>query len=225
MAPVKVRSRCRRPAAAAGVTPREAIELLREGNRRFVSGDHTAHDFGAQVEATSAGQHPFAAVVGCIDSRVPPEIVFDQGLGDLFVVRVAGNVIGPDQLASLEFACSLAGARLVVILGHTRCGAVVGALEGRELGHLTGLLEKIRPAADVGGADGEARVPNDSAGTTVRSVPPTPELVAQVAEANVRLTIERVRGESEVLVEMESAGEIAIVGAMYAVETGEVRFL
>jgi carbonic anhydrase len=192
--------------------PQGALARLREGNRRFVAGERAARDLRAQVQVTSHGQHPFAIVLGCIDSRVPPEVIFDQGIGDIFTVRVAGNVVGPDQLGSMEFACKVAGARLVLVLGHTRCGAVAGALEGAELGNLTALLDKISPAQKV--------VVDDEHPPAV-----TFDLIARVAEANVTRMVERVQAESPILAGMEEAGEIAIAGAMYEVETGRVRFL
>jgi carbonic anhydrase len=192
--------------------PQGALARLREGNRRFVAGERAERDLRAQVETTSHGQHPFAIVLGCIDSRVPPEVIFDQGIGDIFTGRVAGNVVGADQLGSMEFACRVAGAKLVLVLGHTRCGAVAGALEGAELGNLTALLDKISPARKV-------IVDEDN------PPPVTFELIADVAEANVRRMVERIRNESPVLAGMEEAGEIAIAGAMYEVETGRVRFL
>jgi carbonic anhydrase len=196
----------------AGITPSGALERLRQGNRRFVSGERADRDLRSQVEVTSHGQHPFAIVLGCIDSRVPPEVVFDQGIGDIFTGRVAGNVVGADQLGSMEFACKVAGARLVLVLGHTRCGAVAGALEGAELGNLTALLDKISPAQKV--------VVDDD-----QPPPVTFELIARVAEANVRRMVERIREESPVLASMEAEGAILIAGAMYEVETGRVRFL
>jgi carbonic anhydrase len=196
----------------AGITPSGALERLRQGNRRFVSGERADRDLRSQVEGTSHGQHPFAIVLGCIDSRVPPEVVFDQGIGDIFTGRVAGNVVGADQLGSMEFACKVAGARLVLVLGHTRCGAVAGALEGAELGNLTALLDKISPAQKV--------VVDDD-----QPPPVTFELIARVAEANVRRMVERIREESPVLASMEAEGAILIAGAMYEVETGRVRFL
>lgn len=196
----------------ASITPADALDFLEEGNRRFVAGQRAERDLRAQVEVTSHGQHPFAIVLGCIDSRVPPEVVFDQGIGDIFTGRVAGNVVGSDQLGSMEFACKVAGARLVLVLGHTRCGAVAGALEGAELGNLTALLDKISPATKV--------LVDDEHPPAV-----TFDRVARVAEANVRSMVERIRNESPVLAGMEQAGEIAIAGAMYEVETGRVRFL
>lgn len=196
----------------AGITPSGALELLRQGNRRFVSGERADRNLLSQVRVTSHGQHPFAIVLGCIDSRVPPEVIFDQGIGDIFTGRVAGNVVGDDQLGSMEFACKVAGARLVLVLGHTRCGAVAGALEGAELGNLTALLDKISPAQKVVvGADDPS--------------PVTFELITRVAEANVRRMVERIRKESPVLASMEADGGVLIAGAMYEVETGSVRFL
>ena len=196
----------------AGITPSGALERLRDGNRRFVSGERADRNLRSQVQVTSHGQYPFAIVLGCIDSRVPPEVVFDQGIGDIFTGRVAGNVVGEDQLGSMEFACKVAGAKLVLVLGHTRCGAVAGALEGAELGNLTALLDKISPAQKV--------VVDDE-----HPPPVTFELIARVAEANVRRMVQRIREESPVLASMEVDGEILVAGAMYEVETGNVRFL
>ncbi len=191
-------------------SPDDALALLREGNERFRSGARVDRDLLAQVTATSGGQYPFAVVLGCIDSRVPVEVIFDQGIGDVFTARVAGNVVNGDVLGSMEFACQVAGAKAVVVLGHTACGAVKGALAGAELGHLTGLVQKIEPAvaAVVGDRD--------------RS---DPSYVDAVAEANVRLVIDQIRAQSTVLSEMESVGDIAIAGAMYGVGSGEVRWL
>lgn len=197
----------------AEITPSVALEMLREGNRRFVAGEPAERDYHEQVETTSHGQHPFAIILGCIDSRVPPEVIFDQGIGDVFTTRVAGNVVSPDVLGSMEFACRIAHSKLALVLGHTMCGAVAGALQGAELGNLTTLLDKIGPATKVLVEDD--RLPDDL----------TPEIIERVSEANVVRMVERIREESDVLAEMEAAGEIRIVGAMYRVETGEVYFL
>lgn len=196
----------------AAITPSAALEMLKDGNRRFVDGEPASRDYHDQVEITSHGQHPFAMILGCIDSRVPPEVIFDQGIGDVFTGRVAGNVVDTDQLGSMEFACKLAGARLIVVLGHTRCGAVAGALKGAELGNLSSLLGKIGHARKVVvGDEGVENITN--------------QLITEVAEANVRRTVDRIRTESLVLSEMERKEEILILGAMYEVETGKVRFL
>lgn len=192
------------------LTPQAALDMLRDGNRRFVNGTPASRDLMEQVKATAAGQYPFAVVLGCIDSRVPVETVFDQGIGDIFAARVAGNVANEDLLGSMEFACGLAGSKVVVVLGHTSCGAVMGAIGNAELGNLTGLLGKIEPA--VQSVNGTRDV-EDAA------------YVDRVAEANVRHVLEDVRTRSPVLAQMEAAGDILIVGAMYDVGSGAVRFL
>jgi len=197
----------------ARITPKRALEILRQGNRRFVDGTLAERDYHEQVEVTSHGQYPFAIVLGCIDSRVPPEILFDQGIGDVFTTRVAGNVVSADVLGSMEFACRMAHSKLVVVLGHTMCGAVAGALQGAELGNLTTLLDKIGPATKV-------LVEDDHLPENL-----TPQIIERVAEANVVRMVARIREESPVLAEMEATGEIAVVGAMYHVESGEVVFL
>jgi len=184
--------------------------MLREGNARFVGGTPAQRDYSAQVSATAGGQYPFAVVLGCIDSRVPVETVFDQGIGDIFSARVAGNIVNGDLLGSMEFACNLAGSKAVVVLGHTACGAVKGAIAGAELGNLTGLVRKIEPA--VAAVEGERDTDNAA-------------YVDQVAEVNVRQVLDQIRADSPVLAGMESDGSIALVGAMYDVSTGQVRFL
>jgi carbonic anhydrase len=192
----------------AAMTPAQALERLREGNARFTSNATKPRDWSAKVAATASGQFPFAAVLACMDSRAPIEIVFDQGLGDVFGVRVAGNVVNDDELGSLEYAAKV-GAKLLVVLGHTRCGAVKGALEGVELGNLTGLLAKIRPAmaaAKCTDAKSEA-------------------CVTSVAEQNVRQSMREIRARSPYLAKALDAGTIQLVGAMYDVETGRVQFL
>ena len=194
----------------AALTPETALGMLRDGNGRFVDGRRAGRDLAAQVRSTASGQYPFAVVLGCIDSRVPTEVIFDQGIGDIFSARVAGNVVNGDLLGSMEFACRLAGSKAVVVLGHTACGAVKGAISSAELGNLTGLVQKIEPA--VAAVDGERDVDNDG-------------YVDAVAETNVRQVLEQIRSESAVLAEMEASGEIAMVGAMYDVSTGQVRWL
>lgn len=194
----------------AAMTPSEALAALREGNRRFVEGRLLARPWTDQVEATADGQYPFAVVLGCIDSRVPVEKVFDQGIGDIFTGRVAGNVINEDQLGSMEFACRIAGAKAVVVMGHTSCGAVKGAIGNARLGNLTSLVRKIEPAVERVRAEMEAD---------------DPSFPDAVAEAHVGLVIEAVRRQSPVLAQMERDGEIALQGAMYDISTGEVRFL
>lgn len=197
----------------AAATPADALRRLREGNTRFVDADTRDRDLLAQAAATADGQHPLAAVVGCIDSRVPVELVLDQGIGDVFVARTAGNVVDGDVLGSLEFATRLAGVKAVVVLGHSSCGAVKGACDGAELGHLTGLLGKITPAVEeVTGGD------------------PTPgsedgDVVQQVVEANVRRVAATILDRSEVIAELHDAGEVAVVGAWYELATGRVHWL
>ncbi|MYH30850.1 MAG: carbonic anhydrase [Acidobacteria bacterium] len=197
-------------ASQAALTPDAALTLLADGNARFVAGTPARRDYGDQIRATAAAQYPFAVVLGCIDSRVPIETVFDQGIGDIFSARVAGNIVNTELLGSMEFACRLAGAKLVVVLGHTSCGAVKGAISSARLGNLTQLVQKIDPAVEA--IEGERDV--DNAG-----------YVDGVAEENVRMVIEEIRRESPVLATMEQEREIRIVGAMYDVSTGVVRFI
>ncbi|MBK3517877.1 carbonic anhydrase family protein [Carboxylicivirga marina] len=197
----------------ANITPADAIQLLKEGNKRFVEKKQIERDLLQQVNETAGGQYPFAAVVSCIDSRIPTEVVFDQGIGDIFNVRVAGNIVNEDILGSLEFACKLAGAKAIVVLGHTSCGAVKGACDDAKLGNLTQMLGKIKPAVELTPtAEGEAR----NSGNI--------EFVNKVADKNVELTIENIKSQSTVLNEMFDTGEISIVGAMYDVKTGKITF-
>ena len=168
-----------------------------------------------QVNETSGGQFPFAAVLSCIDSRVPVETIFDQGIGDLFSIRIAGNFVNDDILGSMEFACKLAGSKVVLVLGHTSCGAVKGACDGAELGKLTGMLNKIKPAVNA------VQEPEEASERTSGNL----KFVNEVAQKNVELTIEDIRKGSEVLSEMEATGDIVFAGAMYDVSTGEVHFV
>ena len=197
-------------ASQAAVTPDSALTLLIEGNARFVAGTPARRDYSDQIRATAAGQYPFAVVLACIDSRVPIETVFDQGIGDVFAARVAGNIVNTELLGSMEFACRLAGSKLVVVLGHTSCGAVKGAISSARLGNLTQLVQKIEPAVEA--IEGERDA--DNAG-----------YVDGVAAENVRMVIAEIRRESSVLATMEQDGEIRIVGGMYDVSTGVVRFI
>lgn len=197
-------------ASQAAMTPDGAVDMLREGNRRFVAGTPMERDLAAQMRETAGGQFPFAIVLGCVDSRVPVETVFDQGIGDIFVARVAGNIANPDLIGSMEFACAVAGSKAVVVMGHTACGAVKGAIDRAELGNLTGLVQKVEPA--IAAVEGD----RDSSNAMY---------VDQVAETNVRLTLDAIRAQSEVLAGMEEAGDIRMVGAMYDLTTGQVRFL
>lgn len=197
------------------MTPEKALELLKEGNQRFLRGAPRERKLNQQVIETAYGQYPFASIIGCIDSRVPTSLIFDQGIGSLFSARVAGNIVNDDILGSLEFACKLAGAKLVVVLGHTSCGAVKGACDQAELGNLTALLSKINPAvlAVTEPENPEERTSKNAA------------FVDAVALENVRLTVQNVRTYSNVLRSMEKQGAIKIIGAMYDVATGEVTFL
>ncbi|MBU2949885.1 carbonic anhydrase [Tamlana agarivorans] len=198
----------------ATMTPASALQSLKEGNERFQNNIKANRDLKEQVNDTSGGQYPFATVLSCIDSRVPAEMVFDQGLGDIFSARVAGNFVNEDILGSMEFACKLAGTKLIVVLGHTSCGAIKGACDHAELGNLTKLLEKITPA--VNGVE----EPKDASERTSKNL----TFVDEVSKKNVELTIDRIHAESPVLAEMEKAGEIKIVGAMYDISTGAVHF-
>ena len=197
------------------LSPQEAIELLKEGNQRFVSRGMRERDLLAQVEETSKGQFPFACIVGCIDSRVPATTVFDQGIGSLFVATVAGNIINEDILGSLEFGCAAAGSKAIIVLGHTSCGAVKGACDSVELGNLTSLLSKINASVK------ETVEPNDPSMRNSSNLP----FVNEVAKNNVLRSVENIRVKSNVLRRLEEDGKITIVGAMYDVSTGQVSFL
>lgn len=202
-------------ASQDAISPAKALELLKEGNQRFITKSQVERDLNLQVEQTSTGQFPFATVLSCIDSRVPAELVFDQGIGDIFSVRIAGNFVNGDILGSMEFASKLAGTKLILVLGHTACGAVKGACDHAELGNLTGMLENISPAVEA------ITEPADAEQRTSANI----DFVNAVGTKNVELTIERIRKESPVLADMEKAGEIQIVGGMYDIATGKVNFL
>jgi len=195
----------------ATLTPEQAFEILREGNRRFVSNLRANRNLLQQVNETSSGQHPFAIVLSCIDSRTSAELIFDQGLGDIFSVRIAGNVLNEDILGSMEFACEVAGSKLIVVLGHTRCGAVQGACNHVELGHLTGLLSKIGPAVHHVVQAGGGMLDPD-------------EFVERVALENTRHQMRAILARSPILEHLYAQGRIGIVGGMYSVETGDVQF-
>lgn len=193
--------------------PDEVVTLLFEGNARFVSGDVTSRDHRAQVRAAVKGQWPKAVILSCVDSRVPVEDVFDCGIGDLFVARVAGNIVNVDMLGSLEFACAVAGAKVIMVLGHEYCGAIKGAIDKVELGNLTALLNIISPAIDeVEGHDGVRLASN-------------PAFVHRVAEQNVLRSVRRIREESPILRTLEETGQIRIVGCMYDLDTSVVELL
>ena len=202
-------------ASQDAISPAKALELLQEGNQRFIAKQQVERDLNLQVDQTSTGQFPFATVLSCIDSRVPAELVFDQGIGDIFSVRIAGNFVNTDILGSMEFASKLAGTKLILVLGHTACGAVKGACDHAELGNLTSMLDNIAPAVEA------ITEPADAADRTSANI----DFVNAVGTKNVELTIERIREESPVLAEMEQAGEIQIVGGMYDIATGKVNFL
>ena len=199
-------------ACQEAVTPDMIVKRLQSGNARFVSGKPVNQNHLKKVKATAAGQYPLGSVVSCIDSRAPAEMVFDQGIGDLFNARVAGNIVNEDILGSLEFAHKVAGAKLLVVMGHTNCGAIKGACDDAKLGNLTGLLGKIKPAATAVTADIKDRSSKNHA------------FVEMVAENNVKMTVEAIREKSPTLREMEQKGEIKIVGAMYDVNTGKVTW-
>ncbi|MFM0260270.1 carbonic anhydrase family protein [Paraburkholderia sediminicola] len=194
------------------LTPDQIIENFKQGNRRFRSGKMLAHDYLAQKRATAGGQYPAAVILSCIDSRAPAEILLDTRIGDTFNARIAGNIANDDLLGSLEFACAAAGAKVVIVMGHTGCGAIKGAIDHVELGNLTGLLAKIRPAVDETQYAGERSSKNY-------------EFVDAVAQTNVRRTIDAIRNGSSVLAPMEKEGKVKIVGAMYHLDGGIVEFL
>jgi len=194
------------------MTPQQALAELRAGNARFVAGHPLKRNLPMDVKATASGQYPFAVVLSCVDSRQPIEIVLDQGIGDVFSARVAGNVLNDDILGSMEFACRVSGAKLIAVIGHSNCGAIKGAVDDVQLGNLTGLLAKIKPAVDA--------VPTEVQPRTSKNL----EFVDKVAEANVRLVMQQIRERSTILREMIDQGQIGLVGGMYDLSTGEVHF-
>ena len=198
----------------ATMTPEKSLQHLKEGNNRFLNNKKAERNLLEQVSDTSKGQFPFATILSCIDSRVSSELIFDQGVGDIFSVRIAGNFVNEDILGSMEFACKLAGTKLIVVLGHTSCGAVKGACDDAKMGNLTTLLSKIKPAVNA------VTEPTDASQRNSGNI----EFVNNVAEKNVNLTMDNIRKESPVLEEMEQNGEIKIIGAMYDVNSGAVTF-
>lgn len=196
------------------MTPEKALEFLKEGNVRFQNNLKANRNLLQQVDETSEGQFPFATILSCIDSRVSAELVFDQGLGDIFSVRIAGNVVNEDILGSIEFACKLAGSKIVLVLGHTSCGAVKGACDHAEMGHLTTLLSKIKPAVEA------VKEPSEESKRNSKNL----AFVDEVAEVNVHLAIEQIRRQSPLLEAMEKSNEIQIYGGMYDVTNGAVSF-
>ncbi|MBL85632.1 MAG: carbonic anhydrase [Winogradskyella sp.] len=198
----------------ATMTPDKSLQYLKEGNVRFQKNLKANRNLLEQVNDTADGQFPFATILSCIDSRVSAELVFDQGLGDIFSIRIAGNFVNQDILGSMEFACKLAGTKLIVVLGHTSCGAVKGACDHARMGNLTTLINKIEPAVYA------VEEPEDK---TMRNSSNL-EFVDAVSKKNVEMTLENIRNQSVILNEMEKNGEIKIVGAMYDISTGGVEF-
>lgn len=196
----------------ASITPRKALEILKAGNNRFVSNLQAHRDLLEQVNDTRDGQWPFATILSCIDSRTSAELIFDQGLGDIFSVRIAGNIVNTDILGSMEFACKVAGSKLIVVLGHTKCGAVKGACDHVEMGNLTELLSKIQPAVYQEKETSENRTASN------------PAFVENVSEINVKRNVRNIIERSFILEHMIENGEIGIVGGMHNIETGEVTF-
>jgi carbonic anhydrase len=195
-----------------GLTPDLALEILIDGNKRFVNNLKANRNLLQQVNETSAGQFPFAAILSCIDSRTSAELIFDQGLGDVFSIRIAGNILNEDILGSMEFATMVAGSKVLLVLGHSKCGAIVGACNNVELGNLTALLKKVKPAMDA-----------DTL-TTDNRTGSNPDFVNRVTTNNVLLTIDRIRNESTIISDLEKNGALKIVGGVYDVETGKVDF-
>lgn len=198
----------------AAMTPQDVLQSLKEGNARFVSGDSTPHDWLGEAEATAGGQYPSAIVLSCLDSRVPVEIVFDKGIGDIFVGRVAGNFENTDMLGSMEFGTAVAGSKVIVVLGHSSCGAVLGTIDQAELGLLTATLANIEPAVrDALRETGGERASSNA------------ELANAAIEENVRQTVSDITSRSEVLRGLVESGDLLVVGAVYDLGTGQVTFL
>lgn len=198
----------------ANLTPRMALEILKEGNERFVKNLKAQRDLLAQVNATRDGQWPFATVLSCMDSRTSAELVFDQGLGDIFSVRIAGNIVNTDILGCMEFACKVAGSKLIVVLGHTKCGAVKGACDHVEMGNLTELLSKLQPAVYE-----ERSITSPDKRNSAN-----PAFVENVSAINVRRSVKSIIERSYIIEQMVESGAIGVVGAMYNIETGKVEF-
>jgi carbonic anhydrase len=194
------------------LTPALAIEILKEGNKRFINNIKAHRDLLQQANDTSSGQFPFAAILSCIDSRTSAELIFDQGLGDIFSIRIAGNILNDDILGSMEFACKIAGSKLIVVLGHTKCGAIEGACDNIELGHVTTLLNKIKPAIAIETETKSERNSHNKA------------FVGNVTKHNVTITVQQVKEQSPILREMEQSGIIKIIGGVYDLDSGKVTF-
>ncbi|MFM2392947.1 MAG: hypothetical protein RLZZ546_929 [Bacteroidota bacterium] len=196
----------------SSLTPHTALQILKDGNERFIHNLKANRNLLQQVNETSAGQFPFATILSCIDSRTSAELIFDQGLGDVFSIRIAGNILNEDILGSMEFATKVVGTKVLVVLGHSKCGAIVGACNHVEMGNLTTLLNKIQPA-----------IYNEKT-TTENRTGSNQNFVNNVTKINVELTLERIRRESPIIAELEQEGKIIIVGGLYDVETGSVNF-
>lgn len=194
------------------LNPDLALQILKEGNDRFIKNLKTNRNLLQQVNETSAGQFPFATILSCIDSRTSAELIFDQGLGDIFSIRIAGNILNEDILGSMEFATKISGTKIIVVLGHTKCGAIVGACNHIEMGHLTKLLKKLEPAIEKE----TVTIENRNGSNT--------DFVNNVVDLNVHLTIERIRKESAIIANLEQEGSIKIIGGIYDVSTGKVTF-
>jgi len=194
------------------ISPSMALDLLKEGNKRFVNNLKINRNLLQQANDTSDGQHPFAVILSCIDSRTSAELIFDQGLGDVFSVRIAGNIINEDILGSMEFGCKVAGAKIIVVLGHTKCGAIKGACDNVELGNLTSLIAKIKPAVDQEKITSNNRTSSNAS------------FVENVAELNVSLSVKNILLQSPIIAEMVKNDEIGIIGGVHDISTGEVKF-
>lgn len=201
-------------ASQSAMSPAEGLQRLKDGNARFVSGLATSRDYLEQAKATAGGQYPFAIVLGCVDSRVPVEAVFDQGIGDLFAARVAGNIAPSDVVGSMEFATAAAGSKVILVLGHTACGAVKGAVDGVELGNLTGLLDQIQPAIEATKLKGGEKKTSKNA-----------DYVNRVAHTNVKETMNHILETSDVIAGMVKEGKVVLVGGIYDLESGKVTFV
>lgn len=199
-------------AMQSAITPAMAVDILKDGNKRFMNNLKANRNLLEQANETSDGQHPFAVILSCIDSRTSAELIFDQGLGDIFSIRIAGNIINEDILGSMEFACKVAGSKIIVVLGHSKCGAVKGACDQVELGNLTGLLHKIQPA-----------IQNEQTETDNRNSS-NAEFVEKVAQLNVALTVSAIRKRSSILDELIASGQVGIIGGMHNLSNGEVTF-
>ncbi len=196
----------------SSLTPELALEILKEGNERFVNNIKAHRNLLQQINETSSGQFPFAAILSCIDSRTSAELIFDQGLGDIFSIRIAGNILNEDILGSMEFACKIAGSKLIVVLGHTKCGAIEGACNNIEFGNITALLKKIKPAIEKDTTTLTERNGNNKT------------FLENVTRNNVFLTVDKIKEQSSILFEMEKSKQIKIIGGLYDIDSGRVSF-